>query len=322
MNEIPQADLSAVVDLARRAPSVHNTQPWQFGTADGVLTLSRDEHRRLAVLDPDARQATISCGAALHLARLGLRAQGLTPCVHVVRADARAVEVRVTAGAGAVPTDAELALSQAARERHMQRGPFGDAEVTADELTRMRLAVQGEGGWVRFLETTAEQVPLVVLLATADAEERDDPALQEELAWWSDRPGTARDGLPPEAANLGEGPRATHLMLRQFGVAADTQAATGEPPAAEHPLVAVIGTENDTPADWLAAGQALSALLLVATVDGIQASPLGQVLDRPWSRRRLAAELGVVGHPQMVLRLGHADPGPETPRRPVEDLFA
>jgi hypothetical protein len=53
----------------------------------------------------------------------------------------------------------------------------------------------------------------------------------------------------------------------------------------------------------------------------VQASPLGQVLDQPWTRRRLAGELGLVGHPQMVLRLGHAVPGPATPRRPVEDLL-
>jgi hypothetical protein len=54
----------------------------------------------------------------------------------------------------------------------------------------------------------------------------------------------------------------------------------------------------------------------------VQASPLGQVLDQPWARRRLAGELGVVGHPQMVLRLGYAEPGPETPRRPVDELLS
>jgi hypothetical protein len=89
----------------------------------------------------------------------------------------------------------------------------------------------------------------------------------------------------------------------------------------EHPLVAVIGTAGDGPDDWLVAGQALCSLLLRAEVAGVQASPLGQVLDQPWSRRRLAGELGLVGHPQMVLRLGYAKPGPATPRRPVQDLM-
>ena len=318
------ADLSAVVALARQAPSVHNTQPWRFAAADDGLTLSRDEGRRLPVLDPDARQATISCGAALHLARLGFRVQGLAATVDVVRADVAHLDVRLAGTPGDPATPAELALAAAAESRHTQRGTFDPAPVTEPEAAALRAAVQAEGAWVRLLDTPAAQMPLAVLLAAADTEERDDPALQEELATWTHRPADAADGVTSEAAALGSAPRASDLTLREF-VATEPVEGSGpgsdEPPAAEHPLVVVIGTEGDTPADWLTAGQALSALLLTAAVDGIQASPLGQVLDQPWARRRLAGELGVVGHPQMVLRMGHGSPGPETPRRPVDELL-
>ena len=322
MSNTTPADLTAVVGLAGRAPSVHNTQPWRFAGADGVLTLSRDEDRRLPVLDPDARQATISCGAALHLARLGFRVQGLDTDVEVVRADGSGLEVRLTARPGGDVTPAEAALAAATGRRHTQRGAFDPAPVTDTEAAALRDAVRTEGVWARFLDTPTAQVPLAVLLAAADAEQRDDPAVQEELAAWTSRPEGAADGLPPEAASLGAGPRASGLTLRRFVPGEDSTGTGGDdPPPAEHPLVVVIGTEGDTPTDWLTAGQALSALLLTAASEGIQASPLGQVLDRPWARRRLAGELGVVGHPQMVLRLGHAAPGPETPRRSVDELL-
>jgi len=319
-----RADLAAVVELARRAPSVHNTQPWRFSAADGVLTLSRDEGRRLPVLDPDARQATISCGAALHLARLGFRLQGMMATVEVRRADEQQLDVRLTSSPGNPPTPAEAALAAAAERRHTQRGSFDPAPVTEAEALALRTAVQSEGVWVRILDTPAAQVPLAVLLAAADAEQRDDPSVQEEVAAWTSRPEGSADGIPAEAASLGTGPRASDLILRRFGAGEDGPA-SGEgdtdPPDAEHPLVVVIGTEGDRPADWLTAGQALSALLLTGAELGIQASPLGQVLDQPWARRRLAGELGVVGHPQMVLRLGHAAPGPGTPRRSVDELL-
>lgn len=328
-----QPDLAAVVDLARHAPSVHNTQPWQFAVAPGVLTLRRDEARRLPVLDPDSRQVTISCGAALHLARLGLRAQGLDPTTDVVRADSHGIEVRITAAPGDPPGEAELALVTAARERHTQRGRF-EARPVADEVVHeLRLAAEAEGAWVRFLADSEEQVPLAVLLAKADELERDDPAYQAELAQWAGRPAGAADGLPAAATGSAEDARASDLTLRKFGSGeAGTGAGAGagsrpvdddaDPPIAEHPLVAVLGTTGDSPQDWLVAGQAMSALLVRATADGVQASPLGQVLDQPWARRRLAGELGVVGHPQMVLRLGYAEPGPETPRRPVDELLS
>ena len=322
-----QPDLAAVVDLARHAPSVHNTQPWQFAVAPGVLTLRRDEARRLPVLDPDSRQVTISCGAAVHLARLGLRAQGLDPTTEVVRADSHGIEVRIAAAPGDPPAEAELGLVTAARERHTQRGRFHARPVADDVVREMRLAAEAEGAWVRFLADSEDQVPLAVLLAKADELERDDPDYQAELARWADRPAGSADGLPAAATAPAEEVRASDLTLRRFGPAGGTEAAgdpvdDADPPVAEHPLVAVLGTTADTPHDWLVAGQALSALLVRATAGGVQASPLGQVLDQPWARRRLAGELGVVGHPQMVLRLGYAEPGPETPRRPVDELLS
>jgi hypothetical protein len=187
----------------------------------------------------------------------------------------------------------------------------------------MRAAAEAEGAWVRFLTDPAEQIPLAVLLAHADQEEESDEAYREELAAWTHRPAGAHDGVPPQAAVPVHG-RPSNVRLRDFGGAADEDAGAGsgeEAPAVEHPLVVVLGTAADGPADWLTAGQALGALLLHAAVDGVQASPLGQVLDQPWSRRRLASELGLVGAPQMVLRMGHARPGPETPRRPVTEVL-
>jgi hypothetical protein len=53
-----------VVAKAVWAPSVHNTQPWQF-TADGQqVSLYADAGRRLVVADPDGREMMISGGRA------------------------------------------------------------------------------------------------------------------------------------------------------------------------------------------------------------------------------------------------------------------
>lgn len=317
-------DLAAVVELARHAPSVHNTQPWHFEDDHGVLTLRRDESRRLPVLDPDARQQTISCGAALFLASLGLRLQGFEPMVEMARPSEAPILARVRAGAGGAVSAQDVALEHAARTRHMQRGPFEDREVEQEAVDAMRAAAQQTGAWVRFLAGTAEQLAVAVLLAHADDQEVSDEAYQHELAEWTSRPADARDGLVAAAVDLGGQSRASDLRLRDFTGSPQHDLGTGgaDAPAVEHPLVAVLGTAGDGPSDWVVAGQALSALLLHAEIGGVQASPLGQVLDRPWTRRRLAGELGLVGHPQMVLRLGHARPGPATPRRPVDDLLS
>ncbi|MGZ4591931.1 MAG: Acg family FMN-binding oxidoreductase [Actinomycetes bacterium] len=319
-------DFDAVVDLARLAPSVHNTQPWLFQASDEVLTLRRDADRALAVLDPAARQQTISCGAALYLARLGLRLQGFDAVAEPrPRHEDDTLLARIRAVRGPQATSEEVVLAHAARERHTHREPFDDRPVEDDTIEAMRDAAQEEGAWVRILRDTPEQIPLAVLLAHADDAEMSDEAYQRELATWTHRPAATRDGIPPEAAGTARG-RPSSVRLRDFALGDEEPEAGADeadegPPPAEHPLVVVLGTADDTAADWLVAGQALSALLLRAAVDGVQASPLGQVLDQPWWRRRLGSELGSVGFPQMVLRLGHGRPGPQTPRRPVDEVL-
>src|SRR6516165_3100759 len=77
-----------VVAEAVWAPSVHNTQPWRFGTgsdqAGPQIGLYADPERRLAVSDPDGRELMISCGAALFTIRLALRSLGWVPETRVL----------------------------------------------------------------------------------------------------------------------------------------------------------------------------------------------------------------------------------------------
>src|SRR5919197_4730231 len=84
------------VEAAVWAPSVHNTQPWWFGSAGpervstAGWTMSRrvslhaDVDRRLDVADPDGREMLISCGAALYTLRVAIRDLGHDPEVTVL----------------------------------------------------------------------------------------------------------------------------------------------------------------------------------------------------------------------------------------------
>ena len=68
--------VTTAIDLATRAPSVHNTQPWRFVVRDGGLDIMADWSRRLTVLDPRGRQLLMSCGCAVLNARVAMAAAG------------------------------------------------------------------------------------------------------------------------------------------------------------------------------------------------------------------------------------------------------
>src|SRR5205085_997710 len=94
-------------------------------------------------------------------------------------------------------------------------------------------------------------------------------------------------------------------------------------PLETRPLVGVLATVTDSPDDWLRGGQALMRVLLAAAAAGYAASYLNQPVELPRFRRQLRADLGLLGWPQLVLRLGRpAGPlPPPTPRRPPSELL-
>ena len=70
------ADLVACVHTATLAPSIHNTQPWQFHIRDNGIDVYADWRRRLDIIDPNGRQLIISVGAAIMNLRLAIYQRG------------------------------------------------------------------------------------------------------------------------------------------------------------------------------------------------------------------------------------------------------
>lgn len=55
-------ELNQILDIARYAPSVHNSQPWKVQPTDYGMSVSIDANHRLGAGDPTGRQTTISLG--------------------------------------------------------------------------------------------------------------------------------------------------------------------------------------------------------------------------------------------------------------------
>src|SRR2546429_2548007 len=64
-----------LIEVAARAPSVHNTQPWRFTVTEDAVELYADAERQL-LEDPAGREMIISCGAAPFGLRLAIPALG------------------------------------------------------------------------------------------------------------------------------------------------------------------------------------------------------------------------------------------------------
>ena len=59
------AVISKAVELACRAPSLHNSQPWRWTASGTAVDLHADAHRVVRSHDSSGREALISCGVVL-----------------------------------------------------------------------------------------------------------------------------------------------------------------------------------------------------------------------------------------------------------------
>ena len=85
MSESPSAAMiRSSIELARHAPSIHNSQPWRWLMGGNRVQLYADRSRALPATDPANRDLLLSCGAVLHHARVAFAAGGWSTHVELL----------------------------------------------------------------------------------------------------------------------------------------------------------------------------------------------------------------------------------------------
>jgi nitroreductase len=307
----------AMLQAAVRAPSSHNTQPWRFRAHAGAVELRADRTRALPVNDPHDRELTISCGCALFNLRVAAAAAALPLHVRVLP-DAHDEDLLATVEvAPSHPVPSHLAvLADMVGVRRTYRRAFAEQPVGAAETAMLVAVAPREQAWLHEIAGEELRHRVAALVAEGDAIQWANPSWRRELAAWM-HPSRRGDGLalPELAVPIAQAVVRTFDMGHGVG-ARDHELADASP------LLAVLGTDRDAPDAWLAAGQALQHVLLLACGLGLQASYLNQPIQIASLRPRLQELLGRDGFAQVLLRIGH--PGqavPATPRRRLTDTI-
>jgi nitroreductase len=319
-------DVTAALAVASRAPSIHNTQPWLWELREGVLELRADRTRQLAVADEDGHSLLVSCGAALSLTEISLRARGSSVIVERFPDPADPdLLARIRGLDRGAPRQRDGDLVRLAMTRRSERRPFAPTPVSAEQIEAMRTAAASRGAFVHFAVRPGEALDLATVVSHADRVELQQEGYVAELDRWTNDGGDARDGVPASVVpHLEDGsPRHTDVPLRDFeaGVSGGQLVAGG---VDERPLLAVILTDGNAATDQLAAGEAMMRLMLEAAALGLATCPLSQAVDMPVFRSRLRTLMSWTAYPQMMLRIGNLPagaPAPLTRRRRLDEVF-
>ncbi|MCG5078758.1 nitroreductase family protein [Paraburkholderia sp. RG36] len=312
---------------ATLAPSSHNSQPWRFVLGTDRVMLCADRLRALPVVDPYDRELIISCGAALFNLRVALASLGIGYAITLFPSSSDSdllAEVRLLRERA---TGAELAaLVSAIHERVTTRHPFAAEPVNAAIEQHLMEAARAEGVEVACVSAAEPRNAIAELVAEADRQQFADPRFRRELAKWI-HPRHTDDGMPAYAVRLGPlldfAKPLVASAIRTFDLGGGV-AATHRELAAGSPLLLCLATGVDNAQAWLATGQALERVLLLATLHGLCVSYLNQPIEVPALRARLGTLAGLPDaySPQLLLRIGHGTPDAATPRRPLGEVMS
>lgn len=307
-----------IIELACRAPSVHNTQPWSWRVDGGRIDLFADLSRQLPVTDGQGRSLTISCGAALHHALVAAAGLGLKARV------TRLPDPRNPSHLASIELVASRRTSQAAadlralEQRCTDRRRFTSWPVSGERLSALARATPARDVHTTPIVDIPDRFRLELLASRAIELQRADTRVTAEQHRWVDH--SSVDGIP--LTSLDTSARGG-VRSNRFSHANDDrlddllQGSDG---------ILVISTDHDDAAGWLRAGEALSAMWLKATCEGLSVVPLSQVIEVEETRLSLQHQvLGGLVHPQILVRIGWQQIGrtelPRTPRRPVDDVL-
>jgi hypothetical protein len=312
---VDQRTLTRAIELAGRAPSVHNSQPWQFEPHDNTVDLYANVDRWLPVTDSDGRDLMLSCGAALHHLQVALAGEGVRTAVHrLPDEDVPELMAAVDLGIGA---HSERDLVGAIRRRRTDRRPFANWPIPEALLDRLRDAAAHHGTLLRGVSDSWRQPLLEQAFRQAAAVQPMTPGYPEELGRWIADPGSP-DGVPSSNVPLSGQVWAERRFPRTSDLGVPAERRDGA-------TLVLLGTSSDDPLAQLRAGEALSAVLLRATEIGLASCALTQPLEVAGTRRVIRDDvLDGEFSPQVVVRLGWAPPGPGIPhttRRPVAETL-
>ncbi len=306
--------LKFLLNYAVLAPSLHNTQPWNFTVRNNEIQLHANRNRHLPVADPDARELYISIGCALENLLIAATHFGLNTSVTYFpnpQDDVWVATVMFKEG-GLTPSLIDQELFHAITLRHTNRQLYTNKSLNERDVQRLLACLREPNLTLQLTDVPEIKQRMDELVISADITQFADPNYRDELNKW-----------------ITQGEFGYRWLIARVGQLATTYLISNNKPTKPDadivlnaPMLGLLSTTTDDRLAQIKTGQVFERIALHAITLNIGVQPLSQILQVNELKPELSKLFnGTAAFPQMAFRLGYTDIAQDaTARKPVEAI--
>ena len=264
----------------------------------------------MPIVDPNDRELTISCGAAIGFFEIAGRRSGYdTNVTYNEDADKPDLLARLELKKGSSPTTKEINLFNAISNRATNRNTFSMQPVPDDILEKCKDISQNLDVSLSISEPEADRKAIAELVSLGDKIQFEDSCFRDELAHWvrssslgnKDGVSGKNFGMPDILSPVGQ------FVIRTFDIGNGVAADDKKKIVSGSPVLALFGTSDDTQKSWINTGRALAHVLLYLTSCNLSSSYLNQPIEVKKLRHKLKIAAKLKSQPQILIRVGYSE---------------
>lgn len=297
-----------IVELATKAPSGHNTQPWKFLINDDAIRLYPDKTRRLACVDADDHELYISIGCALENLLIAAQHYGFeTEIEYHLENQEEYIEIKLKQD----ETLNDHPLFQLIMKRQSNRSLYNGKPIPNEHIEKLQVAAEQEGVGLELFTGEEDISPFLPWIEQATIRQYSNPKFIKELIQWMRFTPTEnnkyRDGLSIKLLGLAYLPRWLGSFLLSYFSPPKKIAKTFLQAVRSSPTLLLFFSKQNTKLDWINVGRSFERVFLTAASLGIDLCLINMPCEVAEISEEMRIEL-LLGNarPMLLARIGYA----------------
>ncbi len=294
------------------APSGHNTQPWKFRVTEGIIEIHPDYSKALPIADKNNRELFISLGAALANLELSSAYYNYHTKVNF---DNEFIQVALTEHK---QDDIQLDMYNSIKSRHSNRRLYDGKRIEDSTINALSNIAKDEIG-IKYIDKPDDINKLIELSSEANFKMLENDEYFTELkSWIRFNDSDIEENLDGLAYNATLNPSAPawlgKIFMNLFANAKKQSAKDAELIKSSSSILCLYSKLDDRKS-WIETGRQFERIALFLESKNIKNAHVNQCCQVEEIRSKFAETMQINGFPQLILRIGYAEPTAKSPRR-------